>query len=97
MAVVWYAGSKWPHPRRITHGGDYFFFFFAAFFVAKSLTPLRSVKLDPLLSCLHGLNQHVVQGFERVGTDLSEAFVTLERRRNRRERRFSFDLQPTFD
>jgi hypothetical protein len=22
-------------------GGDYFFFFFAAFFVAKSLTPLR--------------------------------------------------------
>jgi hypothetical protein len=45
--AVWYAGSKWPHPRRITHGGDYFFFFFAAFFVAKSLTPLRSIKLGP--------------------------------------------------
>jgi hypothetical protein len=29
------------------HGGDYFFFFFAAFFVAKSLTPLRIVTLSP--------------------------------------------------
>ena len=30
------------------HCRDYFFFFFAAFFVAKSLTPLRSVTLRPL-------------------------------------------------
>jgi hypothetical protein len=35
------AESEWPHPRRISRGGDYFFFFFAAFFVAKTLTPLR--------------------------------------------------------
>lgn len=36
-----YAGSEWPHARRMIQGGDYFFFFFAAFFVAKTLTPLR--------------------------------------------------------
>jgi hypothetical protein len=37
-----YAGSEWPHARRMILGGDYFFFFFAAFFVAKTLTPLRN-------------------------------------------------------
>jgi hypothetical protein len=95
--AVWYAGGKWPCPRRINHGWDYFFFFFAAFFVAKSLTPLRTVKLDSLSDRLHSLNQHIVQGFERIGTDFSKAFVTLERRRNRRERRFPFNLQPAFD
>ena len=36
-----YAGSEWPHARRIIQGRDYFFFFFAAFFVAKTLTPLQ--------------------------------------------------------
>jgi len=46
--AAWYVGGKWPYPRRINHGGDYFFFFFAAFFVAKILTPLRTVRLSPL-------------------------------------------------
>jgi len=36
-----YAGSEWPHARRMIQGGDYFFFFFAAFLVAKTLTPLQ--------------------------------------------------------
>lgn len=68
-------------PGASHHGGDYFFFFFAAFFVAKSLTPLRRCKLGPTL---HSLDQHVVDGLERIRADLSEPLVTLQRRRNRR-------------
>jgi len=34
-------------PTQHINSGDYFFFFFAAFFVAKSLTPLRICKLEP--------------------------------------------------
>lgn len=35
-------GNEWPRSRRWNQGGTYFFFFFAAFFVAKTLTSLRT-------------------------------------------------------
>ncbi len=82
-------------PTHHINSGDYFFFFFAAaFFVAKSLTPLRSYELEPTL---HSLYQHVVDSLERVGTNLFEPLVTLERRRNGCQRRLPFDQQPAFD
>lgn len=59
--------------------------------------PPSQCQVNPPPDSLHGLNQHVVQGLKCVGTDLSEAFVTLERRRNRRKRRLTFDLQAAFD
>jgi len=38
-------GMSSPTPG-VYNGQDYFFFFFAAFFVAKSLTPLRQNSKD---------------------------------------------------
>lgn len=76
----------------MNHGGAYFFFFFAAFFVAKTLTSLRRSCFRLLHQPLYGLNQHVVLSFERVGTDFSEALVTLERGCNRRQWGFALDL-----
>jgi len=83
LANKWWTGysveSEWPRSRRQNRGGNYFFFFFAfaAFFVAKTLTPLRII---PIVSCVlsHRVNQHILKRLECVRPDLSESLIAFQ-------------------
>jgi hypothetical protein len=93
----WYAGGEKPHPRHITLGLTSSSSLLLLSSLPRVSPPFALPSLARRHQSLDGLNQHIVQRFECIGTDFSKALVALERGGNRRQRGFAFDLQPAFD